>query len=209
MKDSLSWTITRTQIAKTKSSGVAKPSTAAAVTSQITTSSQTSRSRNRTSATPKLSTLSTRTTSSRPFSSSTDACKFGKAKRGDDLYVRTVNQLHMKRWKGTTYTAFDPARQLAMDPCVVRRYAERGYVQIENLQPSLNGIVLVSALFILNLGVFVRSKPRGARGEEEETSVALYFKAKKEFSPWLLYLEGRGDRTGPSPSPTDDYHAED
>ena len=115
----------------------------------------------------------------------------------------------MKRWKGTTYTAFDPAKQPRMDECEVKRYAQRGYAQIENLQPSFNGIVLVSALFIPNLGVFVGSKPREARGNEDEVAGALYDKAKEEFPPWLLFLEGRREPTGPSPSLTDYYHAED
>ena len=216
-RDSFSLTNKQTQTTETKSSGTAtkfmtttaKPSTTAAVTSQITTTSQTSTKGNGTSIKLKLSTLPTRTTSSQPLSSSTDVCKLEKAKRGDDLNVRTVNQLHMSRWKGNTYTAFDPVRQPIMNPCVVRRYAERGYVQINNLQPSFRGVVLVSALFIPNLGVFVGSKPRGANGNEAEVTRALYDKASQEFPPWPIFTEGRREPTASTPSASDYYHAED
>ncbi|KAL8649528.1 MAG: hypothetical protein Q9210_004347, partial [Variospora velana] len=94
----------------------------------------------------------------------TNACQARNNKRGEqnDLTKRNPAQLHMGQWNETrtTFYTFVPLRQETMCEDDIIAYARAGFNQIRD-RHNWNGIIMVSALFVPNIGVLVGSKPRG------------------------------------------------
>lgn len=141
-----------------------------------------------------------------------DACEKRDHNRRGRLLRRDLSNLSMQRWKGTTYQGFVEVKVKTMEHCDLVEYAKEGYRQIKD-KSNFNGIVVVSALFVPDIGVFVASKPRAARPwEEKEVADALLGKASEKFPAWEVAVEGREphDWTKPEPpKPISLLHAED
>ncbi len=145
---------------------------------------------------PSLTTLDTSTRSRTSLSSTsstapTDACESRRGKRSADLVERSPNKLRMGNWLGTTFYGSVTVRQARMCEADVRVYAERGYNQTRNLN-GWNGVVMVSALFVPDVGVFVASKPRGIN-EVNDKEVVAKFQARvsRDFPAWDVASTGR------------------
>ncbi|KAI4176196.1 MAG: hypothetical protein LQ346_007938 [Caloplaca aetnensis] len=145
---------------------------------------------------PSLTTLDTSTRSRTSLSSTssavpTDACDARRTKRSVDLVGRNPNNLRMSNWSGTTFHGSVTVRQARMCEADVRAYAERGYNQIRNLN-GWNGVVMVSALFVPDVGVFVASKPRGINAVNDQEVVAEFQRrVSREFPAWDVATTGR------------------
>ncbi|KAL8747664.1 MAG: hypothetical protein Q9184_007571 [Pyrenodesmia sp. 2 TL-2023] len=145
---------------------------------------------------PSSTTLGTSTRSKISLSSTSsafpsDACESRRTKRSADLVERNPTQLRMRNWMGTTFHGSVSAKQPRMCEADVRAYAEQGYNQIRHLN-GWNGVVMVSALFVPDIGVFVASKPRGINDVNAKEVVAKFQQeARQKFPAWEVATTGR------------------
>lgn len=140
--------------------------------------------------------------------SPTRGCKKRSTKKGGGLIARDPSQLRMDRWVGSTYYGFVEVKVKTMENCQVEEYAKRGYDLIKD-KHDWNGVVMVSALFVPDIGVFVGSKPRGVTTQDKRNVVeALKKKIKDKFPRWDVAAEGR-EHSDPQAGEIDKFHSED
>ncbi|KAL8879057.1 MAG: hypothetical protein Q9198_003258, partial [Flavoplaca austrocitrina] len=126
---------------------------------------------------------------------------------GAGLQMRVLYSL------GATYWGF-VGFQHDLDCWELKEYAVAAYNQIRN-KPNINGIIIVAALWLPNVGVVVGSKPRAAPGPGTEiqrsnaVSAGLADIAQSYFPAYWDLVTNRYHRDPRRQGEIDKWHAED